>query len=283
MTLAYLNGDYIPLAEAKVSVLDRGFLFGDGVYEVIPVYSNEELLGCEPHLTRLDNSLKAINITPPLTQSQWLAIFSKLLTERHGETCSIYLQVTRGADDKRAHIYDHELTPTVFAYAMNTKVKTYQELCQGLKVISHDDIRWKNCFIKSIMLMPNCLIMQSAKQQGCQEAILIRDGKVKEGCSSNLFVVKDDVIYTPPCDGEILPGITRNLILDMLQANNINYQETDISPEQLRNADEIWLTSSTKELAPIIELDGNTIGDGKPGPMWHKIYDLFQQTYKGAA
>lgn len=278
MTLAYVNGQYLPLAEAKVSVLDRGFLFGDGVYEVIPVYKHNYLFRATEHLTRLDNSLEAIDLPSPLSHDEWLKIFDRLLQEPHAESCSIYLQITRGADTKRAHVFpDPAVKPTVVAFLNQASIKSKAETAKGLKVATHEDIRWSFCFIKAITLLPNVLMLEHAKQQGLDEAILLREGYLTEACASNVFIVKNGTIFTTPKSEYILGGITREYILEVLEKHNLRYEETEISADELYDADEIWLTSSTKEIAPVIELDDNIIGDGKAGAMWSKVYDLYHQ------
>lgn len=278
MTLAYLNGTYQPLAETKISALDRGFLFGDGVYEVIPVYKNNFLLRAEEHLTRLENSLKAINMSAPLSHAQWHKIFDRLLAEQHDETCSIYLQITRGADTKRGHLFPNPpVEPTVIAFLNHMPVKSKTELEQGFNVATHQDIRWNNCFIKAITLLPNLLLMQQAKQQGFDEVILVRDGYVTEACASNVFIVKDDIIITTPKSDGILGGITREYILEIITQHGLAYREENFTLEQLYQADEVWLTSSTKEVGPVIKVDQQQIANGKPGAMWRKVYALYQQ------
>lgn len=278
MTLAYVNGQYLPLAEAKVSILDRGFLFGDGVYEVIPVYKNNFLFRAIEHLTRLDNSLAAIDITPPLSHEEWLKIFDCLLQEPHPETCSIYLQITRGADAKRTHVFpDPAVKPTITAFLNQVAIKSKADTAKGLKVATHEDIRWSFCFIKAITLLPNTLMLEHAKQQGLDEVILLRDGYLTEACASNVFIVKKDKIFTTPKSEYILGGITREYILEILDKHNLAYEETEISADELYDADEVWVTSSTKEIAPVIEIDDNVIGNGAAGTMWSKVYDLYKQ------
>lgn len=276
MDLAYLNGKFLPLADAKVSALDRGFVFGDGVYEVIPVYSNNYILREKEHLVRLDNSLKAIEIDIPLTHAEWHEIFTRLLAQPHADTCAIYLQVTRGAPTKRLHTFPvPPVTPTVFAFVSDITIKTPAELAKGFSVTTHEDIRWKNCFIKAITLLPNLLMLEHAKRAGFDEVILIRDGLLTEASASNVFIVKDGVILTPPANGQILGGITRTLVLELLAKHKIPYKETDITEQEVLDADEIWFTSSTKEIAPVIKLNDKSVSGGKPGSMWHKVHPLF--------
>ncbi|MEI8570930.1 D-amino acid aminotransferase [Methylomonas sp. LW13] len=267
----YLNGAYLPLADAKVSVLDRGFLFGDGVYEVIPAY-NGRLFRLEDHIARLNNSLNGIRLPLPHSVADWEAIFRPLLADDRDQY--IYLQVTRGYAPKRDHGFPEQIVPTIFA--MSADIKPFAGRVDGIKAITLDDIRWQLCNIKAITLLGNILLRQEALDQGCAEAILVRNGYVVEGAASNLFAVLDGELITPPKSHEILPGITRDVILELAAAHNIPYQEDIIALEALNNASEIWVASSTREIVPVIELDGQQVGDGKPGPIWKHMDDLLQ-------
>ncbi|MDX8129549.1 D-amino acid aminotransferase [Methylomonas sp. OY6] len=267
----YLNGAYLPLADAKVSVLDRGFLFGDGVYEVIPAY-NGRLFRLEDHIARLNNSLNGIRLPLPHSVADWEAIFRPLLADDRDQY--IYLQVTRGYAPKRDHGFPEQIVPTIFA--MSADIKPFAGRIDGIKAITLDDTRWQLCNIKAITLLSNILLRQEALDQGCAEAILVRNGYVVEGAASNLFAVLDGELITPPKSHEILPGITRDVILELAAAHNIPYQEDIIALEALNNASEIWVASSTREIVPVIELDGRQVGDGKPGPVWKHMDDLLQ-------
>lgn len=267
----YLNGAYLPLADAKVSVLDRGFLFGDGVYEVIPAY-NGRLFRLEDHITRLNNSLNGIRLPLPHSVADWEAIFRPLLADDRDQY--IYLQVTRGYAPKRDHGFPEQIVPTIFA--MCSDIAPFAGRVNGIKAVTLDDIRWQLCNIKAITLLSNILLRQEALDQGCAEAILVRNGYVVEGAASNLFAVLDGELITPPKSHEILPGITRDVILELAAAHNIPYQEDIIALEALHNASEIWVASSTREIVPVIELDGEQVGDGKPGPVWKRMDDLLQ-------
>ncbi|WP_020485011.1 D-amino acid aminotransferase [Methylomonas sp. MK1] len=267
----YLNGAYLPLADAKVSVLDRGFLFGDGVYEVIPAYKGR-LFRLEDHITRLNNSLDGIRLPLPHSVADWEAIFRPLLADDRDQY--IYLQVTRGYAPKRDHGFPEQVVPTIFA--MSADIKPFAGRVDGIKAITLDDTRWQLCNIKAITLLGNILLRQEALDQGCAEAILVRNGYVVEGAASNLFAVLDGELITPPKSHEILPGITRDVILELAAAHNIPYQEDIIALEALHNASEIWVASSTREIVPVIELDGEQVGDGKPGPVWKRMDDLLQ-------
>jgi len=267
----YLNGEYLPLANAKVSVLDRGFLFGDGVYEVIPAYA-----GCvfrlEDHIVRLNNSLREIRLELDKSVAEWLAIFQPMLDSSKDQY--IYLQITRGYATKRDHGFPEQVIPTVFA--MCSDIKPFAGRVTGVKALTLDDTRWQMCHVKAITLLANILLRQEALDHDCAEAILVRNGYVIEGAASNLFAVIDGELITPPKNHEILPGITRDVILELADANQIPYREDVIALEALQMASEIWVTSSTREIVPVISLDGSVVGDGKPGAVFQKMDQLFQ-------
>jgi len=267
----YLNGQYLPLADAKVSVMDRGFLFGDGIYEVIPSYSGS-LFHFQEHMERLENSLSSIRLANPHDRAQWLEILTPLLDT--GLDQYIYLQITRGIDSKRDHTFPENVTPTVFAMCSN--IVPLANLDSGVKAISVDDSRWELCNVKATTLLANILLRQQAVEKGCAEAILVKDGYVTEGAASNIFAVIDGILITPPQGSEILPGITRDVILEIAGKNNIPYSEDIISLDALKTASEIWLTSSTREIVPVVQLDNETIANGKPGPIWRIMNQLFQ-------
>ncbi|EGW22583.1 D-amino acid aminotransferase [Methylobacter tundripaludum] len=267
----YLNGQYLPLADAKVSVMDRGFLFGDGIYEVIPSYSGS-LFHFQEHMERLENSLSSIRLANPHDRAQWLEILTPLLDTSLDQY--IYLQITRGIDSKRDHSFPENVTPTVFAMCSN--IVPLANLDSGVKAISVDDSRWELCNVKATTLLANILLRQQAVEKGCAEAILVKDGYVTEGAASNIFAVIDGILITPPQGSEILPGITRDVILEIARKNNIPYSEDIISLDALKTASEIWLTSSTREIVPVVQLDNETIANGKPGPIWRIMNQLFQ-------
>jgi D-alanine transaminase len=273
--IVYLNGKFLPIEEAQISVLDRGFLFGEGIYEVIPVF-NGKLFRWQEHWQRLKNSLNNIRLSNPLTEQQWLEILQTLIT-RSGNSHrdqAIYLQITRGAASKREHHFPKQATPTV--YALCEVIESRPPLT-GVKAITCPDVRWLRCDIKSIALLPNVLARQQAVDVGAVEAILIRDGYVTEGAASNVFIVSNGIAMTPPKNQLILAGITRDLILELMQAANLPYQETNITVAQLRHADEIWLTSSTREILAVIDLDGAKVGQGQPNTVWSQVFQLYQE------
>ncbi len=266
--IVYLNGDYFPLHEAKISVLDRGFLFGDGIYEVIPVYQRH-IFHFERHMARLEKNLAAIRLPAPCNRQQLRAIIEKLLTGEDQE--SVYLQITRGIA-KRDHQFPADTKPTIFA--MSTPVK--QQPKRGIACITLIDDRWQHCDIKSIALLPNVLLRQLAHDQHCDEAILIRDGYVTEGAASNVFIVVDGQIITAPQGPFILPGITRDVVIEIAQSAGLNIVQRMFREQQLIDANEIWITSSTKDIVPVISLNKQPVSHGKPGVIWQQMNALFQ-------
>lgn len=276
MRTVYLNGEFKPVNEATVSVTDRGFLLGDGVYEVIPVY-NKRTFRAKPHLSRLQRSLNSIKISYKVDIEEWLIILNKLieLNAKNDNDLSIYLQITRGTADKRTHSFPKDPKPTVFAQCTPHASKSHEELAKGGKAITTPDNRWAKPCIKSIALLPNVLATEEAKQAGANEAIYIRDGYATEGASSNLFVVKNNVIATPPVSDHILSGVTRELLIEIMKKNNIPHEERNIPESELYEADEIWMSGSSKEILPIIELNNKPLGTGKVGPVWEKVAKIF--------
>jgi D-alanine transaminase len=277
MGIVYLSGEYLPEEKAKVSALDRGFVFADGVYEVIPAYGGH-LFRLGQHLQRLDNSLAGIRLANPLDRLQWAEILEEIVKRNsdNNEDLSIYLQVTRGAA-KRDHVFPDQIQQTVFVMATPMSAPPAEQLENGIAAITHDDIRWRYCHIKSIALLPNTLMRQIAREAGATEAILYRDDQVTEGAASNVFIVHNGRILTPRKDECLLPGITRDLLLEIAANDGLDCREADISMEMLGEAEEIWITSSTKEILPVTRLDGQPVGDGKPGPVWRDMLDRYQQ------
>ena len=272
--LVYLNGAYLPIEEAKVSVLDRGFIFGDGVYEVIPAFGGKALR-FEHHMQRLNDSLAAIRIRNPHTSEEWHEIIQKLITETGPDDQSIYLQITRGVA-QRDHRFPDDTQPTVFVMSNLLHPVDKELLSSGIAAITLDDIRWQYCNIKAIALLPNILLRQQAIDQNAMEAILVRDGEMTEGAASNVFIVKNGVIKTPPKGKRLLPGITRDLVVELAHNHNMPVEETTISEKEFLDADEIWLTSSTKEILPVTQLNGKAVADGKPGKVFNDMYQKYQ-------
>jgi D-alanine transaminase len=277
--IIYLNGEFLPLHSAHISVMDRGFLFGDGVYEVIPVF-HQKMFKSQEHLQRLRRSLAAVEIPFTVDDDALNAIFTELFNRNidTADTKAIYIQITRGAEEKRSHTFPEKASPTVFIQCFTVKTKTTAEMRQGASAITIEDIRWHWCYIKTINLLPNVLFAERAKKAGASEAILIRDGLAREGTSSNLFIVQNQVIITPPADDEILCGVTRNWILDLANTHQLPCVETPISKKMLMQADEVWMTGSIKEILPITRVDEHTIGNGQVGPLCDKMITLYEKS-----
>jgi D-alanine transaminase len=277
----YLNGEFMPIAEAKVSVLDRGFIFGDGVYEVIPVYSRRAFRLPE-HLKRLQHSLDGIRLPNPHGEAEWTAIVEELVARNEGEDQYLYLHITRGAA-RRDHAFPNPpVPPTVFAMTSPLPSPPPELLDSGVGCITAQDNRWLRCDIKAIALLPNVLLRQMAVDAGCAETVLIRDdpatgnGFLTEGAASNIFVVKNGVLLAPPKDNLMLPGITYDVMLEIAAADGIPSEVRRVAKEELFSADELLLTSSTKEVLAVTRLDGLPVGDGKPGPMFARMHGLYQ-------
>jgi D-alanine transaminase len=275
LATVYLNGEFLSLAQAGVSVLDRGFLFGDGVYEVIPVYG-EHFFRLALHLQRLEDSLQAIHLENPLSPSQWQAILQQLIALNDGLDQAVYLQITRGPA-ARDHAFPQQVEPTVFAMSNPLKPLSVKWRVEGVAAVTREDIRWKHCHIKSIALLANVLLRQEAIEAKAQEAILLRDEQLTEGAASNIFVVRGGVLATPPKGPFLLSGITRDLVLELAIGAGIPCREVSISAGDLAQADEIWLTSSTREIMPVTRLDGAEVGSGTPGPLWRQMDTLYQE------
>ena len=273
--MVYLNGKFILKSEAFISVMDRGFLFGDGVYEVFPVY-NGLILGLESHLKRLQKGLDAINIVNPYDKKGWISIINKLISYHQENTKqAIYLQISRGCDDDRKHTHG-KLEPTVYMQSSPFKSQTKDDLLIGSDAITRDDTRWSQCDTKATSLLANIMFAQEAKNHGVEEVILIRDGIVTECSSSNLFLVKNNSVYTHPKGPYILPGITREIAIDCAKYCDIEVKEVTFNKDSLMDADEVWISSSTREIVPINRIDNSLINNGKVGEIWSLIYDRYQ-------
>ena len=275
MPTAYLNGRFLPLEEAQVPVLDRGFLFGDGVYEVIPVYGGR-LFRLPHHLRRLKSSLAGLRMPNPMSDAEWEAVLAELVARNEGSDQAVYLQVTRGVAAKRDHAFPEVVRPTVFGMSNAVAVNRDHAAEQGIKAITLDDIRWSLCNIKAITLLPNVLMRQQAIEADTAEAILINNERAIEGAASNLFIVRNGLLITPPNSNALLPGITRDLVLELAANHSIPVREADIPANDLYSSDEIWLTSSTREISPVIQLNSTPVGGGKPGPLWHRMIVLYR-------
>ncbi|MCP5415345.1 MAG: aminotransferase class IV [Chromatiaceae bacterium] len=273
--LAYLNGEYLPSDRACLPITDRGLLFGDSVYEVVPAYGGLPFR-VSHHLKRLDRSLSAIQMKNPLSHEQWRAVFERLTRQLPGQDQSIYLQVTRGAYPLRNHVIPLTVVPNVFAFTMANPPRDEAAAARGISAVTLDDIRWHRCDIKATTLLANVLARARASDEKVDDAVLVRDGMAMEGTASNLFIVHDGLLITPPEGTELLSGITRDLVLELAQEAGVPYAQASIGVAELEQADEIWLTSSTREIAAVVQLNGRQVGDGVPGPLWHRMDALFQ-------
>ncbi|MDP2028612.1 MAG: D-amino acid aminotransferase [Thiobacillus sp.] len=274
MTSVYLNGRFMPLADAKVSVLDRGFVFGDGVYEMIPVYSRKPFR-LEEHLRRLQGSLDGIRLANPHGIAQWRELIGQLIALQAVDDQSVYLQITRGVAP-RDHAFPQGVASSVFMFAQPLVSATVAQKAAGVCAITAPDIRWGRCDIKSISLLANVLARQQAVDAACAETVMLRDGFLSEGAASNIFVVKNGVLLAPPPSNLILTGITYDVVLELAAAHGIPHELRAISEAELRRADELWMTSSTKEIMPIVKLDGAPVGTGAPGPLARQMDALYQ-------
>lgn len=285
MSIVYLNNDYLPMAEARISPMDRGFLFGDGIYEVVPSYDGK-MVGFGPHIDRMIDGLNAIGIEFDWTHEQWREVCDNLISRNGGGNLGLYLHVSRGADDKRFHAYPEDVAPTVFAFAFDIAPPPVADKTQakGYKVSTTQDLRWQRCNIKSTALLGNVMHFQHGHASGMNETLLYNgNNELTEASACNAYIVKDGTVITPPLDNQILPGITRLILLDVLRKDgSIPVQERAVTMDEVLAADEVWITSSSKEIAPVIEVDGNTIGDGQPGDVWvaaQKLYSAGKFNY----
>ena len=271
----YLDGRFMPLADAKVSVLDRGFVFGDGVYELVPVYSRKPFR-LEEHLRRLQHSLDGIRLANPHGVAVWRELIEQLVAQQDFDDQSVYLQITRGAAP-RDHAFPVGVAPSVFMFAQPLVSATEAQKAAGVCAVTAPDIRWGRCDIKAISLLANVLARQQAVEAGCAETVMLRDGFLSEGAASNIFAVKNGVLLTPPPSRLILTGITYDVVMELAAAHGIPAELRAIGEVELRAADELWMTSSTKEIMPIVSLDGAPVGDGKQGSMARQMDALYQQ------
>ena len=275
MGAVYLNGEFMPMEEARIPVMDRAFLFGDAVYEVLPVFGGK-LFAVDEHLVRLERSLAEIRLANPLSREQWQAVFDRLVAEAGGGHLSVYLQVSRGVAPARDHPFPADAVPTVFAMAnpVKTTLLSIDDL-RPINAVLCEDTRWHRCDIKSTSLLANVLLKQQAADASAYEAILVRDDHAMEGAASNLFVVLDGVVRTAPSSPLILGGITRNVLLSIAPAVGVACREEAVTTFELARASEIWMTSSTREIMPVTQLDGKPVGDGQIGPVCRKMAEAY--------
>ena len=276
----HLNGEQLLLTEARVSPLDRSFLFGDGIYEVIPVYDGH-LFRSQSHFDRLDRSAAAIRLTNPHSSARWHTLLQQLIDRNGGGDQYVYLQLSRGAEHGRNHAPLPDIAPTVFAYCSPWPNVAASTLSDGLACITAQDTRWARCDIKSVALLANVLLRQLAVDANAAETILLRDGEMLEGSASTVHVVINGTLVTPPNSNHLLPGTTRSVVEELADALGVPRRTARISEAELRSADEIWLAAATREVQPVTHLDGVPVGTGLPGPLWRRIYNAYQQLKKG--
>jgi D-alanine transaminase len=273
--IAHFNGKLLPLDQISISPLDRGFIFGDGVYEVIPVYDGAPLRARE-HFERLQRSMDEIQLTNPHSVDEWMKITAELLRHHPGDQ-AVYIQVTRGVPLKRDHVLPKGITPTVFMMSNPLASPSKEQVENGVACITARDFRWEKCHVKSTSLLGNVLARQLSADVGAAETIMFRDGHLTEAAASNVFIVKKGVVAAPPQDNLILLGITYDLLVRLAAEGQLDLQIRPVSEQEVREADEIWLSSSTKEVLAVTTLDGKPVGDGKPGPVFRRMHGLYQE------
>jgi len=271
----YLNGAYLPLADARISPLDRGFLFADGVYEVVPVNRGRPFRLRE-HLRRLDDSLRSIRVKNPHTDAEWLAILGRLAAEAGSQEALVYVQVTRGTEFGRNHLFPQGATPTVFAFVNPFPQPSAETLDRGLAAVTLEDIRWDRCDIKSVALLGNVLLRQEAADAGADEALLVRDGLLLEGSSSSVFLCIGGKLVTPPNSHRILPGTSRDAVLELAEGW-LPYEICSLEAREINSCEEVWIASAGRGVLPVTRVDGEPIGDGRPGPLWSEMYARLQR------
>ncbi len=271
--IVFLNGEYLKADKAKVSIFDRGYMFGDGVYEVVPVV-NYTVLDKEPFLERFDRSLRELDLKWPMSKNDFLKMIDELVKRNDIKEGGIYMQVTRGVAP-RDFSYPEDTDTTCTAFGFKKEVINNPYAKSGIKVVTVEDIRWKRRDVKSIALLGQCMAKEEAKRKGAYEGWMVEDGFVTEGTSSSAYIVKDNVIITRPLSNSILPGIRRKLLIEIAKKHNIKIEERLFTPEEALEADEAFLSSATTFVLPIIEIDGKVIGDGKPGPIFKKMRQMY--------
>ncbi len=278
MSIAFLDGRYMPIEQAKISPMDRGFLFGDGIYEVVPSYAGK-MVGFAPHIARMQEGLEAIGIRLDWSVDDWAELCNRLISENDAGNLGIYLHVSRGTDTKRFHAFPENVAPTVFAYTFEIAPAPIADksIVKAKKASTTRDLRWERCQIKSTALLGNVLHFQHGYAQGSDETLLFNaDNQLTEASACNVFIVKNGTVITPLLDNQKLPGITRQIILDVLRNDGqISVEERIVTMDEVANADEVWITSSSKEIAPITEIDGKPVGDGTIGDIWLAAQTLY--------
>ena len=273
--IVYLNGKYLPISQAHVSVLDRGFIYGDGVYEVIPIYARTPFR-MPHHLKRLQYSLDGIRLANPHTEAQWDALIRELAAKQPYDSQALYLQVTRGVA-KRDHAFPQGVPPTVFMMSNPLPLPSREQVEKGVAVVTADDNRWQRCDLKTTSLLGNVLMRQLAVDHDAIETVMFRDGHLTEASASNVLVVRDGIVIAPPKDNLILPGITYDATLEIARDAGVPLDVRAVTHAETLSADEMWLSSSTKEVLAVTTVDGHPFGGGRPGPVFQRVWQAFQQ------
>ena len=271
----YLNGQYLPLEDAKISVLDRGFIYGDGVYELVPVYRRQPFRMAQ-HLARLQRSLDGIRLANPHSNAEWASIIGTLVAKQPFDDQAVYFQVTRGVA-RRDHAFPQDVAPTVFMMSNPLPTPTAEQFAKGVAVVTAEDNRWRRCDVKTISLVCNVLMRQLAADAGAIETVMFRDGFMTEASASNVLAVIGGRIVAPPKDNMILPGITYGAAEEFAYEAGLPFEIRPVARDEALAAAEWWLTSSTKEVLAVTAVDGKPFAGGVPGPMFRKMYALFQQ------
>ena len=278
--MVYLNGQFVALADAKISVLDRGFIYGDGVYEVVPVYERRAFR-MPHHLARLQYSLDGIRLANPHANAQWEALIADLIGRQPYADQAVYLQITRGVA-KRDHAFPASVVPTVFMMSNPLVVPSREQVERGVAVVTAQDNRWLRCDLKTTSLLGNVLMRQLAVDHDAIETVMFRDGHLTEASASNVLIVRDGRVIAPPKDNLILPGITYDATLEIARDAGVQLEVRPVPHAEAMHADEMWLSSSTKEVLAVTTIDGRPYGSGKPGPVSHRVWEAFQKA-KAAA
>jgi D-alanine transaminase len=278
MGIAFLDGDYLPIEETRISPLDRGFLFGDGIYEVVPSYQGK-MVGSALHIARMQSGLSAVGIDLNWSKQQWSNLCHNLINSNGAGNLGIYLHVSRGTYSSRFHGFPKSTKPTLFAFTFDIAPPPVADKhrVRSYKVSTDKDLRWRRCHIKSTALLGNVLHFQRGFANDHDETLLYNeDNQLTEASSSNAYIVKDGRVITPPLDNQILPGITRHIVLDILREDGrVPVEERSISMDEVATADEVWISSSSKEIAPVVEIDRVEVGDGKVGDLWLMAQNLY--------
>ncbi|WP_367608338.1 aminotransferase class IV [Legionella sp. W05-934-2] len=277
LNTAYLNGQFMPLSEAKISPLDRGFLFADAVYELLIVYEKQPFQ-LDAHYRRLQGSLQAIHLANAIEYATFKSIIAELIQNAPYSNSLVYLQITRGCDSSRNHFPPKQISPTVFAFIMPYEEQTIAQRSVGYHAMIENDIRWSRCDIKSTLLLPNILALMAGKEKtkDCIEVLLVKDGYLQEGASSAVFIEKADHLYTTPLTTAVLPSITRQVVIDIARLKRIPVHEEPIPIQRLFDADNLWLASTSKEISPVIRLNQKPIADEKPSPLWYTMIESYK-------